>query len=131
MEEPRLRPIGIVHSDILSRDDAPKNFTESDRVGTLEIFTQYQEGLDGIGVGATIVVLFWLHKSGRDVLKVYPRGDTSKAQKGVFATRSPVRPNPIAISELKVLSIEANRLTVSGLDILNETPIVDIKKKID
>ncbi len=130
MEQPKLQIIGVLHGDITSRDDAPKNFDESERVGTLEIYPEYQEGLEGIAAGQTIVVLFWLHKSSRDILKVYPRGDRSKGLRGVFATRSPVRPNPIAISELKVLAIHGNHLEVSGLDILDGTPIVDIKKKI-
>lgn len=125
-----MQIIGTLHCDIISIADAPKNFGESERVGTLEVFPQYQEGLDGIIAGATIVVLFWLHKSARDILKVHPRGDKSRGLCGVFATRSPVRPNPIAISELKVLAIQGNRLEVSGLDILNGTPIIDIKKKI-
>lgn len=129
-DQPMLQILGILHSDIVSRDDAPKNYDESDRSGTLEIYPEYQEGLDGIEIGQTIVVLFWLHKSSRDVLKVYPRGDRSRGLRGVFATRSPARPNPIAISELKVMAIHANRLDVSGLDILDGTPIVDIKKKI-
>lgn len=130
MEQPKLQIIGVLHGDITSREDAPKNFDESERVGTLEIYPEYQAGLEGIAAGQTIVVLFWLHKSSRDVLKVYPRGDRSKGLRGVFATRSPVRPNPIAISELKVLAIHGNQLEVSGLDILDGTPIVDIKKKI-
>lgn len=130
MEQPKLQFIGVLHGDIISREDAPKNFDESDRVGTLEIYPEYQEGLEGIVVGQTIVVLFWLHESSRDKLQVYPRGDRSKGLRGVFATRSPVRPNPIAISELKVQAIHGNRLEVSGLDILDGTPIVDIKKKI-
>jgi L-fuculose-phosphate aldolase len=130
MEQPKLQIIGILHGDITSREDAPKNFDESDRVGTLEIYPEYQEGLEGIAAGQTIVVLFWLHKSSRDILKVYPRGDKSKGLHGVFATRSPVRPNPIAISELKVLAVHGNQLEVSGLDILDGTPIIDIKKKI-
>jgi L-fuculose-phosphate aldolase len=78
----------------------------------------------------TIVVLFWLHKSTRGTLKVYPRGDRSRGLRGVFASRSPARPNPIAISELKVLAVNGNRLEVSGLDILDGTPIVDIKKQL-
>ena len=130
MEQPKLQFIGVLHGDINSREDAPKNFDESDRVGILEIYPEYQEGLEGIASGQTIVVLFWLHKSSRDKLQVYPRGDRSKGLRGVFATRSPVRPNPIAISELKVQAINGNRLEVSGLDILSGTPIVDIKKKI-
>jgi len=129
-EQPRLQVIGILHGDITSREDAPKNYDESDRTGTLEIFPEYQEGLDGISAGQTIVVLFWLHKSERDTLKVYPRGDKSRGLRGVFSTRSPARPNPIAISELKVISIENNLLQVSGLDILDCTPIIDIKKMV-
>jgi L-fuculose-phosphate aldolase len=131
MEAPELLIIGVLHGDIKSRADAPKNFDESERVGTLEIFPEYQEGLDGIAAGQTIVVLFWLHKSVRDVLKVYPRGDKTNGLRGVFSTRSPIRPNPIAISELKVLAIHGNHLEVSGLDILDGTPIIDIKKQLD
>lgn len=130
MKQATLQFIGVLHGDITSREDAPKNYDESERVGSLEIYPEYKEGLDGIAPGQTIVVLFWLHKSSRDILKVYPRGDRSKGLCGVFATRSPVRPNPIAISELKVEAIEGNRLEVSGLDILDGTPILDIKKKI-
>jgi len=130
MEQPRLHFIGVLHGDITGREDAPKNYSESDRVGTLEIYPEYEEGLDGIAPGQAIVVLFWLHKSARDTLKVYPRGDRSRGLHGVFSTRSPIRPNPIAISELKVLAIDGNRLEVSGLDIFDGTPILDIKKKI-
>lgn len=130
MEEPRLRPIGVLHGDIRSRGEAPKNYSESDRRGTIEIFPEYLDGLDGIEAGQTIVVLFWLDRSERDTLKVYPRGDRSRGLRGVFATRSPMRPNPIAISELKVLAVDGNRLEVIGLDILDGTPIIDIKKQI-
>ena len=130
MEPAKLQFIGVLHGDITSRADAPKNYDESKRVGVLEIYPEYQEGLDGIAPGQTIVVLFWLHQASRDILKVYPRGDRTKGLRGVFATRSPVRPNPIAISELKVLAIHGNKLEVSGLDILDGTPILDIKKKI-
>ncbi len=126
----KVQIIGLLHGDITSREDAPKNYSESERKGTLEIFPQYKDGLDGIQVGQTIVVLFWLNRSDRSVLKVYPRGDRSKGLRGVFATRSPARPNPIAISELKVVSVKDNVLEVTGLDILDGTPILDIKKQI-
>ncbi|MBU4263452.1 MAG: tRNA (N6-threonylcarbamoyladenosine(37)-N6)-methyltransferase TrmO [Proteobacteria bacterium] len=130
MEQAQCKFIGVLHGDITSFEDAPKNFDESERVGNLEIYPEYQEGLDGITPGQSIVVLFWLHRSSRDILKVYPRGDRSKGLRGVFATRSPVRPNPIAVSELQVLAVNGNRIEVSGLDILDGTPILDIKKKI-
>ena len=130
MTQPELHIIGVLHCDIRTLADAPKSYDKSDRSGTLEIFPEYQEGLDGIAAGQTIVVLFWLHKSDRNILKVHPRGNRGKKLRGVFSTRSPVRPNPIAISELKVQAINGTRLEVSGLDILDDTPIIDIKMKI-
>ncbi len=130
MEQPTLKFIGILHGDLHSIEEAPKIYTESDHIGTLEIFPEYVEGLDRIEPGQTIVVLFWLDRAKRDTLKVYPRGDRSLGLHGVFATRSPNRPNPIAVSELKVLDIDGNRIQVQGLDILDGTPIVDIKKKL-
>jgi L-fuculose-phosphate aldolase len=130
MEQPRLNIIGTVRGDITRIEDAPKNYDISNRTGILEIDPRYLEAMEGLMAGQTIVVLFWLHRSARDVLKVYPRGDRSRGLHGVFATRSPVRPNPIALSELKVLAIEGNQIEVSGLDVLDGTPIIDIKKQI-
>jgi tRNA-Thr(GGU) m(6)t(6)A37 methyltransferase TsaA len=127
MHPPQLHFIGKVHSDILTIKDAPKFHAESNRTGTLEIYPQYQEGLKGIAAGQTIVILCWFHQADRDSLQVYPHGDKSRGLHGVFVTRSPMRPNPIAISELKVLAVDGGRIEVSGLDILNGTPIVDIK----
>ncbi len=130
MENPQLKIIGRVHSDILVLDDAPKNYSESKRMGHLEIFPEYEQGMQDISVGDTIVLLCWFHLSDREVLKVHPRGDTSKGLRGVFSTRSPARPNPIALSELEVTEVEGSTITVTGLDMLDGTPIVDIKKKI-
>ncbi|NOX79638.1 MAG: tRNA (N6-threonylcarbamoyladenosine(37)-N6)-methyltransferase TrmO, partial [Deltaproteobacteria bacterium] len=125
-----LTPVGVMHCRLLSLDDTPKNFDESDQTGTLEIFSQYEEALEGIEAGQTLVVLFWLHQARRDVLKVYPRGDRSRGLHGVFSTRSPMRPNPIALSELKVLEIRGNMLSVVGVDVIDGTPLLDIKKKL-
>ena len=125
-----ITPIGILHCDLKTRDQTPKNYDESEHVGTLEIFPQFLAGLKGIRKGDTIVVLFWLDRADRTVLRVHPRGDTSKPIRGVFSTRSPVRPNPIAVSELIVLKINKNIVTVRGVDILDATPVIDIKNKI-
>lgn len=125
-----ITPIGILHCDLKTRDQTPKNYDESEHVGTLEIFPQFLAGLKGIRKGDTIVVLFWLDRADRTVLRVHPRGDTSKPIRGVFSTRSPVRPNPIAVSELIVLKINKNIITVRGVDILDATPVIDIKNKI-
>jgi len=130
MNELIVQPIGILHCDLINREHTPKNYDESKHVGTIEIYPEFLEGLDGVQKGDIIVVLFWLDRADRSILRVHPRGDKSKSKRGVFSTRSPVRPNPVAISELLVLDINENILTVKGLDILDSTPIIDIKKKI-
>lgn len=125
----QLIPIGVMHCDLRSPADAPKNYDESDLRGTLEIYPEYAEALLGITAGQTVVALFWLHEARRDLLQVYPRGDRSRGLHGVFATRSPARPNPIGLSELKVLEVDGTRLTVSGVDVIDNTPLLDLKKK--
>ena len=130
MTDITISPIGIMHCDLKTRAEAPRNFDISHEIGTLEIFPKYIDAMEKIAAGQTIVVLSWLHKARRDLFKVYPRGDRSRGLHGVFATRSPVRPNPIALSELKVLEIDGNHIKVSGVDVLDETPILDIKKKL-
>lgn len=129
-QKPVLTIIGQVKSPIRRLAEAPKGFDESDIIGQLEIFSEYREGLEGIEAGQTIVVLFWLHESSRDILRVHPRGDKKNPMRGVFSTRSPLRPNPIGLSELEVLEIEGTRLRVSGLDVVDATPVIDIKMKI-
>jgi len=125
-----VTPIGLVHCPIRNPAEAPKNYSESGETGTLEIFPEYRDGLAGIEAGQTIVVLFWLHRARRDLLKVHPRGDRSRGLQGVFSLRSPMRPNPIALSELEVLAIRDMVLEVRGLDMIDGTPILDIKRKI-
>jgi L-fuculose-phosphate aldolase len=125
-----INPIGILHCDLQTRKETPKNYDESEHAGTIEVFPEFREGLEGIRVGDTIVVLFWLDRADRTVLRVHPRGDTSRPKRGVFSTRSPVRPNPVAVSELLVEDIDDTLLKVRGLDILDSTPVIDIKKKI-
>ncbi|NTV12783.1 MAG: tRNA (N6-threonylcarbamoyladenosine(37)-N6)-methyltransferase TrmO [Desulfobulbaceae bacterium] len=124
------QPIGVVHCQLQTREETPKNYSESSVTGQLEIYPEYREGLQGLQAGQTILVLFWLHEARRDLLQVYPRGDQSRGLQGVFTTRSPVRPNPIAVSELKVLAVRDLLLEVAGLDVLNGTPILDIKRSL-
>ena len=130
MNDFTLQPVGILHCDLTNREHTPKNYDESNHIGTIEIYQDFIEGLDGIRKGDTIVVLFWLDRADRSILRVHPQGDKAKPKRGIFSTRSPVRPNPIAISELLVQDINKNILTVKGLDILDSTPIIDIKSKI-
>jgi tRNA-Thr(GGU) m(6)t(6)A37 methyltransferase TsaA len=125
-----IKPIGILHCNLKTRAQTPKNYDESEFAGTIEIYPQFLAALDDIRPGDTIVVLFWLDRADRTVLRVHPRGDTSRPKRGVFSTRSPDRPNPIAVSELWVDNIKDNIITVKNLDILDNTPVIDIKKRI-
>lgn len=125
-----VTPIGLIHCQLKTAGDTPMNFSVSKERGTLEVFPEYQEAMAGLKVGQTLVALFWLHEARRDLLKVYPRGDKSRGLHGVFSTRSPMRPNPIAISELKILAIKDNVIEVFGVDVFDGTPLLDIKKKL-
>lgn len=125
-----LTPIGTIHCKLHDLSMTPKNYDESTVTGILEIYPDYAEGLKGVEAGQTVVALFWLNQAKRDILQVYPRGDRSRGLTGIFATRSPMRPNPIAVSELKVLGKDGTKLTVSGVDVLDQTPLLDLKKKI-
>lgn len=125
-----VQPIGILHCALKNREQTPKNYDISPHVGTIEIYPEFLAALEGIHKGDTIMVLFWLDRADRNILRVHPRGDTSKPKRGVFSTRSPLRPNPIAVSELLVEDIKDTYIKVKGLDILDSTPVIDIKSKI-
>lgn len=125
-----LTPIGLMHCDLHDPAAAPKNYDESALTGTIEVFAEYEDGLKGIAAGQTVVALFWLDQARRDTLQVYPRGDRSRGLMGVFTTRSPMRPNPIAISELEVLAVDGRRLTVRGVDVIDQTPLLDLKRYV-
>jgi tRNA-Thr(GGU) m(6)t(6)A37 methyltransferase TsaA len=85
------------------------------------------DGLDGIRAGDELIVLTWLDRARRDVLRVHPRGDPSRPEQGVFNTRSPDRPNPIGLHRVEVLAVEGERLHVADLEALDGTPVVDLK----
>lgn len=85
------------------------------------------QGLEGIRPGDQVIVLTWLDRARRDVLRVHPRGDMSRAQQGVFSTRSPDRPNPIGLHPVEIVSIDGPRVRVRNLEALDETPIIDLK----
>jgi tRNA-Thr(GGU) m(6)t(6)A37 methyltransferase TsaA len=85
------------------------------------------DALDGIRPGDEVILLSWLDRARRDVLRVYPRGDVSRPKQGVFSTRAPVRPNPIGLHCVEVEAIEGNRMLVRNLEAINGTPIIDVK----
>lgn len=122
-----LHPIGFIHSPLKSRADAPKFGNEGAPEAWLEVIPLVAEGLQGIAVGQEIVLLTWFHESRRDILKLHLRWNESLPLTGVFATRSPDRPNPIGLHRVTVLEISGHRLRVGPLEAIDGTPVVDIK----
>jgi len=102
----------------------------SDASCLLQVQPQFQEALDGLQAGDEIQVLYWMHNltdEHRRSLKVHPRGDQSRPLRGVFALRSPMRPNPIGVSVVRVQEVRGCEVTVSDLDAVDGSPLIDIK----
>ena len=124
--------IGRVHSVLVDRTGAPKQGDEGAPEARLEVFPAYTPALEGVTAGSDVIVLTWLHEADRTVLRVHPRGDRRRPLAGVFATRSPARPNPIGLHRVHVLDIDAaGWLRVAPLEAIDGTPIVDIKPVLD
>jgi len=127
-----ISPIGYVHSILKERSGAPRQGWEGAPNARLEIRPAFVECLDGIQSGQDIWILTWLHEARRSVLKVHPRGQVLNPLTGVFATRSPDRPNPIGLHRAKVLRVDGDRwLEVQGLEAIDGTPIIDIKPVLE
>jgi tRNA-Thr(GGU) m(6)t(6)A37 methyltransferase TsaA len=122
-----LRLIGVVRSALASRAEAPRQGDEGAPDAWLEIDAALVPALDGIAPGDDVIVLTWFHEARRDVLTTHPRNDPSLPVSGVFATRSPDRPNPIGLHRVRVREVAGNRLKVGPLEAIDGTPIVDIK----
>jgi tRNA-Thr(GGU) m(6)t(6)A37 methyltransferase TsaA len=122
-----LRAIGSVSSPLADRQAAPKQADEGAPEATIEIGAEFEPALQGIGAGDEILVLTWLDRADRDVLSTHPRDDRSRPEIGVFATRSPDRPNPIGLHRVRVAEIDGTRLRVDALEAIDGTPVVDIK----
>ena len=122
-----LKVIGKVESRLADLDAAPRQADEGAPEAWLAFEPEVLEGLRNIRTGDEVVLITWLDRAQRDVLTVYPRGDTSRPQEGVFSTRSPHRPNPIGLHQVEITAIEGRRLRVRQLEALNGTPIIDLK----
>lgn len=122
-----LRPIGVVRSSLTRREDCPSQGSEGAPEAGIDLDPAVAEGLDGIEPGQAVIVLTWLHLAHRDVLRVHPRGNAETPLRGVFATRSPSRPNPIGLHRVDVLAVEGSHLRVRPLEALDGTPVLDIK----
>ncbi|HET9742211.1 MAG TPA: tRNA (N6-threonylcarbamoyladenosine(37)-N6)-methyltransferase TrmO [Terriglobales bacterium] len=122
-----LRPIGIIHSVIKNRKEAPRQGSEGAPDVWLEVHEFAAPAVEGLVIGDELVVLTWLHQSHRDVLKVHPRGKHENPLTGVFATRSPDRPNPVGLHRVTLRQIEGTRLLIGPIEVIDRTPVVDIK----
>ena len=120
-------PIGEVESSLTDPASAPKQGHEGAPDAWLVIEPAALEGLQGIRPGDQVIVLTWLDRARRDVLRVHPRDDVANPERGVFSTRSADRPNPVGLHPVEIVSIEGRRIRVRNLEALDGTPIVDIK----
>jgi tRNA-Thr(GGU) m(6)t(6)A37 methyltransferase TsaA len=117
--------IGRIRTPWTRREDCPKNARESDALCTIEVDARWAAALDGVETCTHLVVLYWMDKSRRDIVVQVPRHYGEG--RGTFALRSPARPNPIAISVVTLREVRGHSLSVTGLDCLDGTPLIDIK----
>ncbi len=126
-----LRPIGVIRSTLKKRSEAPKQGSEGAPDAWIEIEPWASAGLHRMKAGDKVWVITWFHEGNRDVLQVHPRSDPKRALTGVFATRSPDRPNPLGLHPVKVLEIAGGRLRVEPIEAIDGTPVVDLKPVIE
>ena len=122
-----VRPVGTVRSELTDLAAAPCQGDEGAPAAWVEIEDWALPALEGVTVDEDALLLTWLDRADRDVLRVHPRGDPDRPIAGVFATRSPHRPNPIGLHRVRVLEIDGGRLRVADLEVLDGTPVLDIK----
>jgi tRNA-Thr(GGU) m(6)t(6)A37 methyltransferase TsaA len=119
--------IGIIHSSLKNLEDCPLQEHESAPGATVDISAEFAEAARDIKQGDKLILLTWLDRGDRSVLMTHPRNDKRKPVKGVFSTRSPDRPNPIGIHVVDVSKISGSQFEVSNLEVLDQTPVIDIK----
>lgn len=117
--------IGRIHTPWASRQDCPRNGRESQELCTVELDQRYAAGLKDVETVSHLLLLYWMDQARRDLILQAPRH--YQTQRGTFALRSPVRPNPIAASVVRLVKVEGTRLSVIGLDCIDGTPLIDIK----
>jgi tRNA-Thr(GGU) m(6)t(6)A37 methyltransferase TsaA len=125
-----LSPIGVVESPLTDPATAPKQGREGAPEAVLVIQPEVAAGLDGIAAGDEVIVLTWLDRADRAVLRVHPRDDPANPERGVFSTRSADRPNPIGLHVVEVVEIDGTRLRVRDLEAVDGTPVLDLKPVI-
>ena len=126
-----VQPVGRVESSIADVEDAPRQGDEGAPDAIVVFDERVAEAMSDLRAGDEILVLTWLHEARRDVLSVHPRGDERRPVQGVFSTRSPDRPNPIGLHRVRVLSVDGTRVTVSELEAVDGTPVLDVKPVLE
>ncbi len=126
-----LHPIGFLRSTLRALAEAPRQGSEGAPDAWLEVNPTFARALFGIAAGDELIVVTWLHRSDRDVLEVHPRGDPEIPLAGVFATRSPDRPNPLGLHRVTVREMLETRLRIGPIEAIDGTPVVDVKPVID
>ena len=122
-----LRTVGYVRSTLRSMDDAPRQGEEGAPDAWLEVKPEFHRALHGVAAGDELFVISWLHQADRDVLEVHPRNDPRTPLTGVFATRSPHRPNPLGLHRVTVREVSDTRLRIGPIEAVDGTPVVDVK----
>jgi tRNA-Thr(GGU) m(6)t(6)A37 methyltransferase TsaA len=130
-EDCSLRLIGRIRSELKALGKAPRQGSEGAPDAWLEIDAAFAPALRGIATGDDAIVVTWLDRANRNVLEVHPRGDVNAPLTGVFATRSPHRPNPLGLHRVTVYEIAGTRLRVGPIEAIDGTPVVDIKAALD
>jgi len=120
-----IKPIGVIRTPFTSKNKIPIQASKSDITAEAEVFPEYSEGLDSLDGFSHTILLYWFHRAQSPKLKVTPFLDTK--ERGLFSTRAPSRPNPIGLSIVKIIRIEDNIVRFKGADMLNDTPLIDIK----
>lgn len=128
---PILRPIGRITSSIIRVADAPNQGDEGAPDAELKIDPEFVQALMGISAGDQLIVITWFDRADRSVLQVHPQGNPKNPLAGVFATRSPHRPNPLGVHRVTVRSIDGTSLRVGPIEAIDGTPVVDIKIALD
>ena len=124
---PEVRPIGVIRSSLKMRGHAPMQGSEGAPDAWLQLRPFASAGVDGLAAGDQVVVITWLHRARRDVLRTHPRSDRSRPLAGVFATRSPDRPNPVGLHRVTIRRITGGRLRIGPIEAIDGTPVIDIK----
>jgi tRNA-Thr(GGU) m(6)t(6)A37 methyltransferase TsaA len=126
-DDPSLHPIGFVRSSLRALEEAPRQGNEGAPDAWLILRDDIAAGMEGIAVGDDIIILTWLHQADREVLQTHPRNDPDLPLTGVFATRSPDRPNPVGLHRVRVLEVRPGEIKVGPLEAIDGTPVLDIK----